>query len=281
VRPSEAFCELWDAADQRRANSRLTAAQCSMLVLGLIFLRHADNRFKTCLPEIEAGIPPQVSATRRATLIQLGVQGKAAHHLPEEARSDRMASLPRGADLGQVIDQAMDAVETEHEVPEGALPRGDAAFEPDLPAEGVKILDRPCLVPAPRPWHLGHGQRGGGRCMRALRQFCDTHVRPVPAAARDGLHRQVQPLGRTGEAAVPRDDPGVLEVAAVRQAAASASEKPKSRSLHRWFFLKVTAPMIRRPARQSATWTPLSFWPSSPSPDRRGVSRLACGRRTA
>ena len=46
--------ELWEAADQLRANSKLTAAEYSMPVLGLIFLRHADNRFKTYLPEIEA-----------------------------------------------------------------------------------------------------------------------------------------------------------------------------------------------------------------------------------
>lgn len=38
--------ERWEAADQLRANSKLTAAEYAMPVLGLIFLRHADNRFK-------------------------------------------------------------------------------------------------------------------------------------------------------------------------------------------------------------------------------------------
>jgi type I restriction enzyme M protein len=37
--------ELWRAADQLRANSKLTASEYSMPVLGLIFLRHAYNRF--------------------------------------------------------------------------------------------------------------------------------------------------------------------------------------------------------------------------------------------
>ena len=45
--------ELWEAADQLRANSKLTAAEYAMPVLGLIFLRHADNRFKAYLPDIE------------------------------------------------------------------------------------------------------------------------------------------------------------------------------------------------------------------------------------
>ena len=60
--------ELWEAADQLRANSKLTAAEYAMPVLGLIFLRHADNRFKAYLPDIEADIPPQVPAAQRETL---------------------------------------------------------------------------------------------------------------------------------------------------------------------------------------------------------------------
>lgn len=36
---------LWDAADQFRANSSLSAAQYSQPVLGLIFLRFAEVRF--------------------------------------------------------------------------------------------------------------------------------------------------------------------------------------------------------------------------------------------
>jgi len=54
--------ELWQAADQLRANSKLAAAECAMPVLGLIPLRHADNRFKAFLPEIEADIPGKVPA---------------------------------------------------------------------------------------------------------------------------------------------------------------------------------------------------------------------------
>ncbi len=137
--------ELWEAADQLRANSKLTAAEYSMPVLGLIFLRHADNRFKAFLPEIEADIPPQVPAAQRETLIRLGFQGKAAIYLPEGARFDRIAGLPQGVDVGQVIDQAMDTIEAEYDVLEGALPRGYGAFEPDLLAELVKIFDRPAI----------------------------------------------------------------------------------------------------------------------------------------
>lgn len=140
--------ELWEAADQLRANSKLTAAEYSMPVLGLIFLRHADNRFNTYLPEIEADIPAQVPATQREALIKLGFQGKAAIYLPEAARFERIAGLPQGAKVGETIDAAMDRIEAEYEVLKGALPRGYAAFEPDLLAELVKIFDRPAIKAA-------------------------------------------------------------------------------------------------------------------------------------
>ena len=51
---------LWDAADQFRANSGLTAAQYSAPVLGLIFLRFAETRF----------------AQRRAALLPLSPCGR-------------------------------------------------------------------------------------------------------------------------------------------------------------------------------------------------------------
>ncbi|MDX9943191.1 MAG: N-6 DNA methylase [Azonexus sp.] len=134
--------ELWEAADQLRANSKLTAAEYSMPVLGLIFLRHADNRFKDYLPEITADIPPQVPAAQREELIRLGFQGKAAIYLPEPARFDALAGLPQGAKVGSAIDDAMQRIEDEVDILKGALPRGYTAFEPDLLAELIKIFNR-------------------------------------------------------------------------------------------------------------------------------------------
>jgi type I restriction enzyme M protein len=137
--------ELWEAADQLRANSKLTASEYSMPVLGLIFLRHASNRFQAYLPEITAGIASQVPAKRREQLIKLGFQGKAAIYLPQDARFEHIVSLPKGANVGEVIDAAMDKIEAEHEVLAGALPRGYTRFEPDLLAGLIKIFDRPAI----------------------------------------------------------------------------------------------------------------------------------------
>lgn len=140
--------ELWEAADQLRANSKLTAAEYSMPVLGLIFLRHADNRFKTYLDDIEKAIPTQVPAAQREALVKLEFQGKAAMYLPQEARFDYLSTLPKGQDVGKAIDDAMELIESEYEVLKGALPRGYTTFEPDLLAEIVKIFGRDSLTKA-------------------------------------------------------------------------------------------------------------------------------------
>ncbi len=140
--------ELWEAADQLRANSKLTAAEYSMPVLGLIFLRHADNRFKAYLDGIEKAIPAQVPAAQREALVKLEFQGKAAMYLPEEARFDYLSTLPQGQDVGKAIDDAMELIENEYEVLKGALPRGYTTFEPDLLAEILKIFARDSLTKA-------------------------------------------------------------------------------------------------------------------------------------
>ena len=49
---------LWEAADQLRANSALTSTEYFMPVMGLIFLRHATNRFRIAEQEIKQSLPP-------------------------------------------------------------------------------------------------------------------------------------------------------------------------------------------------------------------------------
>ena len=45
--------DLWEAADNLRANSKLTSSDYFMPVLGVIFLRHAANRFESAQRQIE------------------------------------------------------------------------------------------------------------------------------------------------------------------------------------------------------------------------------------
>ena len=51
---SQIESSLWEAADQLRANSKLTSSEYCMPVLGVIFLRHATNRYQAALKTIQA-----------------------------------------------------------------------------------------------------------------------------------------------------------------------------------------------------------------------------------
>ena len=143
--------DLWEAADQLRANSKLTASEYSMPVLGLIFLRHASTRFQALLPEIEKAVPARATGTLREDRIKLGFQGKAAIYLPETARYDYLAALPAGTNVGEAIRDAMLAIEDSvtdqkgQKLLEGALPKDYLGLEQDLLAELIKIFNRPAL----------------------------------------------------------------------------------------------------------------------------------------
>lgn len=49
--------ELWNSADNLRANSKLTAAEYKDPVLGLILLHYAQNRYEEAKVAIETTIP--------------------------------------------------------------------------------------------------------------------------------------------------------------------------------------------------------------------------------
>ena len=49
---SKSESDLWEAADNLRANSKLTSSDYFMPVLGVIFLRHAANRFDAANQQI-------------------------------------------------------------------------------------------------------------------------------------------------------------------------------------------------------------------------------------
>ena len=52
---AELQSKLWEAADQLRANSSLRSSEYSTPVLGLIFLRYADDRFVAVAEELGGG----------------------------------------------------------------------------------------------------------------------------------------------------------------------------------------------------------------------------------
>lgn len=135
--------DLWESADDLRANSKLNATEYSMPVLGLIFLRHATNRFYQVTGEIEATLPSRGGQTRPVS--EQDFRGRAALFLPQGSRYDELVDLPDKADVGKAIDEAMTEIEKQSEMLTGALPKEYARFEPDLLRRLLRIFNSETL----------------------------------------------------------------------------------------------------------------------------------------
>ena len=108
---------LWETADELRANSHLKAAEYSIPVLGLIFLKFADSRFTQAETEL-AG-----TSTGRRKIGKANFQAKGVLYLPEQSRFANLLLLKEGDNLGKAINDAMAAIEEENPALNGVLPR--------------------------------------------------------------------------------------------------------------------------------------------------------------
>lgn len=108
---------LWETADELRANSHLKAAEYSIPVLGLIFLKFADSRFTRTEAEL-AG-----KGTGRRDIGKADYQAKGVLYLPEQARFANLLQLKEGENLGKAINDAMAAIERDNPSLNGILPR--------------------------------------------------------------------------------------------------------------------------------------------------------------
>jgi type I restriction enzyme M protein len=139
--------ELWRAADQLRANSKLTASEYSMPVLGLIFLRHAYNRFQKVKIEVEKNLPTHPQRGKRP-LTKKDFEEQNSMYLPEKAQFDYLVSLPESADIGEAIDNAMKLIEDEYDNLKGVLPKNFSIFSKDLLRELLRIFNKEVLQKA-------------------------------------------------------------------------------------------------------------------------------------
>jgi len=139
--------ELWRAADQLRANSKLTASEYSMPVLGLIFLRHAYNRFTKVKIEVEKTLPTHPQRGKRA-LTKKDFEEQNSMFLPDKAQFDYLVELPESADIGDAIDNAMKLIEDEYDNLKGVLPKNFSIFSKDLLRELLRIFNKEVLQKA-------------------------------------------------------------------------------------------------------------------------------------
>jgi type I restriction enzyme M protein len=133
--------DLWEAADNLRANSKLTSSDYFMPVLGIIFLRHAANRFEAATKQIQedqaAGRMP-----KRAPINADYVRRRALW-LPEQARYDVIMdkAATSGTDLPKLVTEAMTAIEDEFEPLQGVLPKDYGIFEPKVLEDLMRLFN--------------------------------------------------------------------------------------------------------------------------------------------
>ncbi len=133
--------DLWEAADNLRANSKLTSSDYFMPVLGVIFLRHAANRFDAAHRQIDAD---QVSGKMpKRKILPADYIARRSLYLPESARYDtimRQASVT-GANLPTLVTQAMTDIETKFEPLLGVLPKDYGIFEPKVLEDVMRLFN--------------------------------------------------------------------------------------------------------------------------------------------
>jgi len=133
--------DLWEAADNLRANSKLTSSDYFMPVLGVIFLRHAANRFEVAKKQIEQD---QISGDMPKRKVQpADYIRRRALWLPEAARFDwiMQQAATSGADLPQLITKAMTAIEADFEPLQGVLPKDFGIFETKVLEDLMRLFN--------------------------------------------------------------------------------------------------------------------------------------------
>src|SRR5439155_18833622 len=98
--------DLWSAADNLRANSDLKSSEYSTPVLGLIFLKFADNNYRRHEADIIAEYQKLKGTRLEKKLSEIAVE-KCDFYLPDHARYDYLLKLTEEMDIGKSLKEAM------------------------------------------------------------------------------------------------------------------------------------------------------------------------------
>ena len=135
--------DLWKIADNLRANSNLASNEYFMPILGLIFLRHATNRYYEAMAVIEEDRAAGRMPKRR--LIEADFTRRRALKLPDAARYDVLLEMRKDGSLGAAVTAAMEAVEGHFSPLAGQLPKEYERFEDDVLEEMMRTFDSEAL----------------------------------------------------------------------------------------------------------------------------------------
>lgn len=134
--------ELWGAADNLRANSKLTAAEYKDPVLGLILLRYAQNKFEEAKKQIEKDLPINPRTNQKREVTKNDFLGAGAMYLQDKSQFDYLVNLPESQDIAEAVNNAMRLIETDYKDLEGILPKNYQEFDADLLRSLIRVFNK-------------------------------------------------------------------------------------------------------------------------------------------
>jgi type I restriction enzyme M protein len=116
--------DLWSAADNLRANSDLKSSEYATPVLGLIFLKFADDNYRRHEADIIAEYQKLKGTRRERKLSDIAIE-KCGFYLPDHARYGYLLDLPEEKNIAKALKEAMKAIEEYKPELEGVLPKDE------------------------------------------------------------------------------------------------------------------------------------------------------------
>lgn len=102
--------QLWDVADELRANTGLKASAYSTPVLGLIFLKFADAKYAQFEGEINREFEALKGGRREKKIEEIAIE-KCGFYLPKHSRYTYLLNLSEEENIASKIKEAMEGIE--------------------------------------------------------------------------------------------------------------------------------------------------------------------------
>ena len=131
--------KLWESADMLRDNSELKSTEYSEPVLGLIFLKFANEKFDL----IDEQIKSDKTLDPRVQISENDYKKRGVLYIPENSRYSYLLDLPEGEDIGKKVNRAMREIEEKNPELVGILPKNYTILDNDILSSLLKTFSIP------------------------------------------------------------------------------------------------------------------------------------------
>jgi type I restriction enzyme M protein len=123
--------KLWDSANALRAYGGIKASDYAVPVLGLIFLKYAENKYRQHEVKIKADFAAAEGSRMERPIEEIALE-ICGFYLPDHARFDYLLSLPGDQSMAKALREAMEGIEQYQ----------DASFQDVLPKEAYFEIEK-------------------------------------------------------------------------------------------------------------------------------------------